>query len=131
MLNNSEQVNLFAGLDKELRKLATKWLVFGGCVHAGGCMNEIVILRSVKAGGKFRQITRAHCSFKTSFFTLMQKSNPAPYGWLPLEKNNLGIWRTHKPRGSSVSEVRNILPASRPLDLWVFYCLRKRKEKRT
>lgn len=54
MLNNSEQVNLFAGLDKELRKLATKWLVFGGCVHAGGCMNKIVNLRSVKAGGKFR-----------------------------------------------------------------------------
>lgn len=62
MLNNSEQVNLFAGLDKELRKLASKWLVFGGCVHTGGCMNEIVILRSVKAGGKFRQITRPHCS---------------------------------------------------------------------
>ena len=62
MLNNFEQVNLFEGLDKELRKLASKWLVFGGCVHAGGCMNEIVILRSVKAGGKFRQITRAHCS---------------------------------------------------------------------
>lgn len=94
-------------------------------------MNEIVILRSVKAGGKLRHITRAQCSLRPLFFTLMQESNPAPYGWLLLGKNNLGIWRTHKPRGSSVSEVRNILPASRPLDLWVFYCLRKRKEKRT
>ena len=63
----SEQVNLFAGLDKELRKLATKWLVFGGCVHAGGCMNEIVILRSVKAGGKFRQIP-AHTVLEDLFF---------------------------------------------------------------
>ena len=130
MLNNSEQVNLFAGLDKELRKLATKWLVFGGCVHAGGCMNEIVILRSVKACGKFRQITRAHCSLRPLFLRSCRRvilHLTAGYRW---EKNNLGIWRTHKPRGSSVSEVRNILPASRPLDLWVFYCLRKRKEKR-